>query len=68
MGLDAFVLLDIGAKDTDLVIFMFLEIEAEFLAKPQLQQVIIQRLFGNPYLCRGLFKRVFDYSFRSTGS
>jgi hypothetical protein len=47
---------DVRAENANLMITMVLIIKAIFLAKPNLQQIIIKRLFGYPYILRRVFQ------------
>ena len=41
------LVLDEGAKDTNLVVLVSLEIEAELLTEAQLEEVVVKGLFGD---------------------
>jgi len=50
--------LDEAAEDANLLIFVLLEVKPVLLAKSELEQVIIKRLFGNVNFLCGIFQRV----------
>ena len=49
------LVLDEGAKDTNLVILVGLEIEAELLTETQLEEVVVKGLFGDSDFGGGIF-------------
>jgi hypothetical protein len=48
------LVLDEGAKDTNLVILVGLEIEAEFFTETQLEEVVVKGLFRDSYFGCGI--------------